>query len=437
MTEKEKHYAVLTALALTTLPFLFIVKHPASWSLAADNTQALSLYLSSVLGYIGVAMLVWQLVLGTRAIAGLFFDDLASKLSLHRTVGTYGVAFVFLHPFLAMYAYGQTWLYTITPNLSTPYETAVTYGRFAFVLLLLVWVTSALIRSKISYRPWKYIHYASYPLLFFSLLHVPPVGSSFNTDLIQLFWYSFVVISIVSVLLRMRHIFGFGKVVYIVTERNDLTPEAFLLRLRYDQKNLHVRTGQYVYLQPKLYSEEHPFTVLDHDEESGELLVAIKKFGKFTQKLASIPIGSPIYVDGPYGVFTAEKTQDPDMPSIYIAGGIGITPFLKHALNGKNYHQFLFYANQSRESAVLREQLKKQLGKQQIDVFSRENPGTIAEQNVEYGYLSENIVKKYVADPTAYEYYICGPEGMLEATKSMLVNLHVPKNQIHLEEFSF
>ncbi len=80
-------------------------------------------------------------------------------------------------------------------------------------------------------------------------------------------------------------LFGFGKVSYEIVDRRDITSEIVLLRLRYQQKNLEIRTGQYIYLQQTIFGEEHPFTVLDHNVQRGELLIAFKKFGKFTTNL--------------------------------------------------------------------------------------------------------------------------------------------------------
>ena len=43
-------------------------------------------------------------------------------------------------------------------------------GRFALLAILLIWLSSAIVRGAISYRPWKYLHYLAYPVLFLSLL---------------------------------------------------------------------------------------------------------------------------------------------------------------------------------------------------------------------------------------------------------------------------
>ncbi len=436
MTEKTKHRLVIVAIVLSTLPYFALVPHPTSWSMQDSGIKDISLYLSSVFGYAGISLLIWELVLGTRAISGLFFENLASKLKLHGWLGKYGTLLVFAHPLLITYAFGEPWLYSFIPHLDDgAYEKTVTYGRFALFGLLLIWITSALVRGIIAYRPWKYIHYISYPVLFFSLLHVPSIGTSFAERGIVFYWYMGIVVSIVSVALRLRHIFGYGKSLYRVMDNKMLTSEVGLLRLRMHEKNLHIRTGQYVYLQMTPYGEEHPFTVLDHDSSHGELLIAYKKFGSFSSKMTALSRDELVYIDGPYGDFTIERFKRTRRPAVYIAGGIGITPFVKHVLDGRT-DQILFYANQSKQTSVFREVLQAALGDRYIDIFSRETEKD-SPRSFEIGHITSAIISRHIKDPSRFDYFICGPQGMIDSSVEALHKLGVKKQFIHAEEFSF
>ncbi len=438
MNEKTKQKLLYLLIALTTLPFFFLVNKPASWTLSSENFHALALYVSASFGYIGISLLVWQFILGTRSISGLFFTDLVSKLWLHRKLGTYGVLFIFAHPILITYSYGESFFYSFLLQRSTEFEEHVTFGRFAFIGLIIIWLTSAILKSKIAYRPWKYIHYLSYPVLFASFLHVPEVGSSYAQKGIQFFWLSFVLVTIVCALLRLRHLFGYGKVTYQLKSNKVLTPEIHMLHLAPVKRPIQIRTGQYIYLQLGLLGEEHPFTVLDHDPKTGEIAVAFKKFGKFTEKLATIEADTTLLLDGPYGVFTQERLTSPEKPAVYIAGGIGITPFVKHVLDSSADTQWLFYANQTRHTAVFRDLLKNHLGEKFVDIFSREPAeATVGNRDFEVGYMRQELIEKYIKNPEAYEYFICGPAGMMHATKEALRAVGVPTPQIHLEEFGF
>jgi predicted ferric reductase len=120
---------------------------------------------------------------------------------------------------------------------------------------------------------------------------------------------------------------------------------------------------------------------------------------------------------------------------VYIAGGIGVTPFVRHILTSPRTSQFMFYVNQTTKSGAFRDELKAYLGDRFVDVLSRE---TGADQpGVAHGRISEQIVKQYLSRPVQYSYFICGPQPMIDAAKAILENIGVPKRQVHSEEFSF
>lgn len=78
--------------------------------------------------------------------------------------------------------------------------------------------------------------------------------------------------------------------------------------------------------------EEHPFTVASAPSER-EIVLCAKAVGDFTTALSQVTPGVPVAVTGPYGVFTLERAPA-DAPLIFVAGGIGITPFLSMASQG-------------------------------------------------------------------------------------------------------
>lgn len=95
---------------------------------------------------------------------------------------------------------------------------------------------------------------------------------------------------------------------------------------------------------------------------------------------------------------------------------------------------WLFYANRTRAGATLSDQLKNQLGNQFVGIFSRENE---LEPNEEQGYVSAELLKKRLQTPDAYQYFICGPEPMVEASKLALKELGISPKKIHTEAFEF
>lgn len=428
---KEQHkFSILYALiVLSTLPFLFIIKPPTS------NSKSIALYLSAFFGYVGVSILLWMYILGTRSVVGLYFKNVPKTLHLHRQLGTYGTLLIFLHPLLVAYNYGENLLsYTFLPNLGTSFEKHVSYGRLALFLLLVVWATSAIIRGKIAFRPWKYIHYVSYVVLPLSFLHVPRIGSSFSAQAVQFYWYSFIATFLLFTALRMRHLFGYGKLPFEVIQHTQKTKDVFLLGIKPLGKKIHISPGQYVYVQLGLLHEEHPFTVLDYDNASGEMTIAYKVFGSYTKKMTKLLGADTVLIDGPYGVFTSEVPVH-DRPSVFIAGGIGITPFVRHIVQDTSKKHWLFYANQTKQTAVFSDYLRHKMGDQYIGILSREAAPTST--NDEHGHISEQILKSHLENPHTYDYYICGPTSFISAAKNCLLGLGVTPNNVYAEEFEF
>ncbi len=140
---------------------------------------------------------------------------------------------------------------------------------------------------------------------------------------------------------------------------------------------------------------------------------------------ASLTPGNVVLVDGPYGVFTKEVATDNRSP-VYIAGGIGITPFVSHILNHQKQDDYLFYAVKDVTSAILDNELRQKLGSRMVSVFSSSTKGAVG-INIERGRISSEILQKYLSDPAAYNYFICGPEGMMSHAKRQLAFLGVPK----------
>jgi predicted ferric reductase len=433
--EKLKFRILYALMALSTLPYFLLVKLPD-----IDNLGAISVYkyISSVTGYIGIALLLWMYILGTRSVVGLYFNDMSHILSLHKFFGKYGMILLVLHPIFATLYYGQkVYLYPILFKISTPLEKSITYGRIAFVTLFVVWLTSAIIRSKIKYRPWRYIHLTSYVILPLSLLHVPDIGSSYQILSIRTLWYITVAVFVIFSILRLRFLVGLGKWKYTITHNMKVSEGVYTLRMK-GVKKLAIYPGQYVYLQKKLWAEEHPFSVMDYLGRTNSVTLGYKVFGKFSASMSQLKAGDQVYLDGPYGVFTHQI--DPtilgglDADAIFIAGGIGITPFIKHIMNRPVEHTWLFYANQGFDLAAYSPDLKSRLGDRQIDVFNHSDANV---KNIEHGYITSEIIQKYITLPHLKQYYICGPSPMMAAAKKILLQIGVPKSQIHLEEFGY
>lgn len=341
-----KHLYILIALSI--LLSFFVVKIPTS-----VNIQSITLYLSAAAGYSGVMLLLWTFILGTRSIIMLLSDDYAQAIKLHSWIGKYGTLLIFLHPILLMISYSQSLSFIFIPNFSSQFENAITYGKSAFYIILVIWLSSALLKKQMTQRPWKYLHLAAYIATPFALLHIPYTGSSFAT-MISAKIYFFIVVFGFSIfaLLRLRGALNLNKYQYKIISNVQVSPELFKLRLKPIAEHLpKIKPGQYVYIKQNKVGEDHPFSMFNYDNKTGELIIGYKVCGQFTNKLSNQPINKTILLSGPFGRFTEQIT---DQPVVYIAGGIGVAPFAYRLLNETNSReQWLFYINKTRPKVAL------------------------------------------------------------------------------------
>jgi len=423
---------LLALIVLTTSLAVFVVPLPK------NSPSAIAIYLSAIAGYAGIMLLLWFYILGTKGVMKILTKDLAPIIDLHKMLGKYSVVLIFLHPLFVTISYGESWLYSLTPNLSTEFEKHVTYGRIALAALLVVWISSALLRSKMGYRPWKYLHLLAYISLPFALLHVPDTGSTFAHVFFAKLYFFVVLLGFgIFSLLRLRSALGFNKFYYTVRSNKLIADQTYLLTLRSDSiGGVLPRPGQYIYLKTGWFSEEHPFSVLANDEEKNELFVAYKVYGAFTRELAALEQGEQVLVNGSFGTFTHHIDEAPDRPVVYIAGGIGITPFVSRLLQeGSTREQWLFYANRSSASAAFLRSLEKSLGARLISIFTGSNDVHDDHKGRGAGFVGS--FQKYLKDPVDYCYYLCGPVPLMESAENELRRLGVRPEDIHREAFSY
>ncbi|MGH8732958.1 MAG: ferredoxin--NADP reductase, partial [Burkholderiales bacterium] len=103
-----------------------------------------------------------------------------------------------------------------------------------------------------------------------------------------------------------------------------------------------------------------PFTIASAPHEP-ELMIATRmRDSAFKRVLKSAPPGLKVRIDGPAGVMVLH--DETARPAAFLAGGIGVTPFLsmaRHAAKNRLPHRiFLFYSNRRPEDAAFLDELR-------------------------------------------------------------------------------
>ncbi len=313
----------------------------------------------------------------------------------------------------------------------------VTFPSILILVLLTISPSVPLISNfvHLTYDKWRGLH--KYMGLLFMLgathmLMVQPL--IMNAPVV--FTYVETIISI-GVLAYLYKEFLWGRLLkrrpYVVQDVKKLNGNVTQVTLHALKDQISHRAGQFLYVHfnsDKTLEEPHPFTISSAPHEA-DLRLSIKASGDWTQHMHEhLQPGTAAFVDGPYGEFnfkTGSKKQ------IWIAGGIGITPFIswirdfESASAGREID--LFYTTAVPEEALFLNEIDK----------AKEHSGfhPHISHSVKDGRLSVDKLIAASGDPVGKDIYICGPLPMVMAFRNSLVAKGVSPNKIHYEEFNF
>lgn len=180
--------------------------------------------------------------------------------------------------------------------------------------------------------------------------------------------------------------------------------------------------------QPNWKEEKRPFTFTSLPQED-HLEFVIKSYHDHdgvTKALDSLQVGDELIVDESWGAiqFKGKGT--------FIAGGAGITPFIAifkdlHA-KGQLAGNRLFFANKTAEDVILEKWFRELLGDDFISVLDKEE-----KTGHESGRIDRAFLEKHVID-FSQEFYVCGPEPMIEAVSKNLEELGANPEAIVFEK---
>jgi ferredoxin-NADP reductase len=161
----------------------------------------------------------------------------------------------------------------------------------------------------------------------------------------------------------------------------------------------------------------------------------------FKRVLKAMPLGAEITLGGPFGSFTLHS--DSSRPGIFVAGGIGITPFrsmILHASKNQLPHRLqLFYSNRRPEDAAFLKEL---------EAIEKENTrykfiGTMTQMEKSKqkwegrsGFIDRPMLSESLNDLKGSIYYVAGPPPLVTAVSETLAALGINADDIRSEEFA-
>lgn len=172
--------------------------------------------------------------------------------------------------------------------------------------------------------------------------------------------------------------------------------------------------------------EYHPFTVSGIDRQ-GRLRVCIKALGPCSQRLQDVEAGVLVRLEGPFGSFLDDLGC---APQLWVAGGIGITPFIAQLrAQGCRQATTLIYLYRQASNAAFLEELA---------AVAREDP--LFELLADASGEALPDVDRLLASVSRLgerQVHLCGPQALLAAFTTALRQRGVAAAAIHFESFDF
>ena len=428
MDGKIIQYLFFTFLGFSSIAFAYVVFSPFISQGISINLLLYSI--GKLAGLVGFLFLSVLIISGDTA---RFFDRFIGMdkiIKFQRKFALITTIFILFHPIFFILSDSSYSAYLISYYESVPLALGTT-SLYIYIVIII----SSILYKRISYKNWQYIHILTYALFFFSLYHALNVGSDTGNIFVK---------TIFGVLLIGIATGGFYRAYYKIKHRKFKcyvkeikweTPDAFTLKLK-PNKKLHFKPGQFCFLRinkDKLYAR-HPFTISSSPYED-TLAFTMKITGRFTKIASQLKEGEEVIVDGPFGIFTVE---DDKKDLVFIAGGVGITPFIsmiKDSLHSaKQQNITLLYGAKTKEDIIFRGELDK-INKEwfkKVYVLSNEEKYSEDWKRV---YINKEIIEDSVENIENSLFYICGPEAMKDNIVEILRNLGIRKENIKIESF--
>ncbi|MCM8596997.1 ferric reductase-like transmembrane domain-containing protein [Accumulibacter sp.] len=221
-----------------------------------------------------------------------------------------------------------------------------------------------------------------------------------------------------------------GKIVSV----SRISPEVVGVSCQLDERWPGHRPGQFAFVRFAHGDGQHPFTIASADHGNRQVRFEIKALGDFTRRLGErLAAGQPVSVEGPYGRFELRRRK-PGARQIWIAGGIGVTPFLAwlESLTDRPAEApaaDLHYCTRDGDADPFVDRLQSlcaALPQIRLSIHDAR-----AGQTLTAGELA-------ASEPTARsaEVWFCGPQGLADALRAGLARAWRGRLRFHQEAFA-
>ncbi|MCP5082161.1 MAG: hypothetical protein GY948_10745 [Alphaproteobacteria bacterium] len=410
-----RRFGLIVCCALLAAPLLHFAPLLATKSLPAVFSQ--------YLGFAALIAMAQIMVLATRwPGVELVYGGLDRVYLLHKWLGIIAVAAVLLHeaidPEIKGMEFGGRF-----EDLAEDVAELSYNGLLALVAITLI--------TFIPYHWWRASHKLMGAVFAAAAFHAYFIEKSFsNSSPMGLYILALSVLGLVAYFYTLMPVRWMRRMRPYKVTGVENTGQAISVTLVPEKKGLRHHAGQFAFvgLDSSAHSEIHPFTISKAPNSNHSLRFTIKPLGAGTEALVdALKTGQTAQVSQAFGHFRYRQTGQ---PQIWVAGGIGITPFLAWADDLKADHEpiHLFVCCRTRDDvAHLSELYDRAASDPSFHVHLCESR---AGQR-----LSIDLMREHVPNLPRSVVSFCGGENMRESLRKDLLAAGVKRANFRYEEF--
>ena len=196
-------------------------------------------------------------------------------------------------------------------------------------------------------------------------------------------------------------------------------------RLEPEQK-LNYAAGQWGYVRLNETLKHHFTLSSSPTEEYLQFTTKYRPESEYKNYLWNMEVGDGVEINGPFGSFVLDERNK--TPRLFIAGGIGITPFrsMVKYINDKklNLAMTLLYSGKNVAEMAFVNELRIMNNELRIIETAKE------------GRTDENKIKKYCPDWKERSWWLCGPPMFVEAMVEVGQKMGISAENLKSEEFT-
>lgn len=201
-------------------------------------------------------------------------------------------------------------------------------------------------------------------------------------------------------------------------------------------RSMGARGGQFMYwrfLDPAHFREARPYSLSAAPTDEG-VRITVRAIGSGSRSLLHLQKGTWVAFEGPYGSFTTAFRCGRRGGVLLVAGGIGITPVraMLEELPALPERLVVLYRVRSEQEAILLAEVRQLVEARQgrLELL----PGGRGTASADACLTAEGL-SQLVPDIREWDVYVCAGEAVRSLVLAALVELRVPRAQVHHETF--